>query len=115
MGIIKEVCLISDLKNRRGKKIVVEELDLEIAIFKTEKGIFSLSNICPHQHAHVISDGFVDEDNCVTCPLHNWTFNLEDGKVVGGVAAIKTYKTLIEGEKVLLELPDNETPLWMDF
>ncbi|HIF89916.1 MAG TPA: nitrite reductase small subunit NirD [Candidatus Thioglobus sp.] len=54
----------------------------EIAIFRTREGrVFALHNACPHQRG-VLSEGIV-HGNRVTCPLHNWVINLEDGEAQG--------------------------------
>ncbi len=61
---------------------VVEIGDLEIAIFKTkDSSIFAISNICPHKKGK-LSEGLVHE-HIVTCPLHNWNVDLENGEALG--------------------------------
>lgn len=110
-----EVCKLDQLKNRKGFLFIDEVEETEIAIFKSNNKIFAVSNICPHQHAPAISDGFVDENNCVTCPLHNWTFSLETGLAIGGVAKLKCYETIIEDNSVKIILPEENRPTWMDF
>jgi NAD(P)H-dependent nitrite reductase small subunit len=108
------VCRISEIPRRRGTLVIFEE-DIQIAFFNILGEIHAVSNICPHQHSPVINEGYVDLDACsVTCPLHNWAFDLRTGQVLGGgTAALKTYQIRIEGEDVLIEKPEPEIPRWM--
>ncbi|OIQ81193.1 assimilatory nitrite reductase small subunit [mine drainage metagenome] len=51
----------------------------QIAVFKALDGsIFALHNRCPHRQGP-LSDGIV-HGHKVTCPLHNWVIDLENGK-----------------------------------
>ncbi len=109
------VCRVSEIPRRRGKLLTFDD-DIEVALFNIAGEIHAVSNICPHQHSPVIHEGYVDVDACtVTCPLHNWAFDLRTGRVMGGgLAALKTYQIRIEGETVLMEKPEPERPKWMD-
>ncbi len=64
-----KVCKLSDLKERQGKRIIIDNPDgsgrvIEIAVFKIDGEVFAISNICPHQHTTVIYDGFIEEWLC---------------------------------------------------
>lgn len=94
-------CKISDLKDSVGQRFYLEDVD--IALFKINKNIFAVSNICPHQQAANIYEGFV-ENECVVCPMHGWTFKLEDGNLTGGARGLETYKTKIVDEKIYIKV-----------
>ncbi len=49
----------------------------QIGIFRTNEGLFAIDNVCPHRGAP-LHDGFV-HDGAVTCPWHQWQFQLKDG------------------------------------
>lgn len=49
----------------------------QVAVFRRAEGLFAMDNICPHRGAP-LHDGFVS-DGQVTCPWHQWQFQLEDG------------------------------------
>jgi NAD(P)H-dependent nitrite reductase small subunit len=100
-----EICNINDLLNNKGKKFLVE--DTEIAIFLVNGNVFALSNICPHQHSSIIHDGFI-EDEFVVCPVHGWRFRLCDGKKENGYNGLKSFKTIVENDKVFIEFQKNE-------
>ncbi|MDH3354354.1 MAG: nitrite reductase small subunit NirD [Chromatiales bacterium] len=72
-----EVGKLEDIP-RLGSR-VVKMGDIEIAIFRTDKDeTFAVANKCPHKGGP-LADGIV-HGNSVTCPLHNWTIDLESGE-----------------------------------
>jgi nitrite reductase (NADH) small subunit len=53
----------------------------QIAVFRTaDDRVFALDDRCPHKGGP-LSQGLVHGDR-VTCPLHNWTVGLCDGRAV---------------------------------
>jgi len=97
----KFVCKINDLKEKEGKKFIIDEV--EIALFKIDGEIFAVNNICPHQHSAIIYDGFV-ENYHVVCPAHGWEFNLRTGKLRSGGKGLNAYETKIENENVYVKV-----------
>ncbi len=95
-----EVCKISELKEGQGKRFIVNEVD--IAVFKVDGNIYAVSNICPHQHTALIYDGIIEKD-CVSCPVHGWTFNLQTGKKTSGSSGLEVYSSKIIGEKLFIK------------
>ncbi|HIC40769.1 Nitrite reductase [NAD(P)H] small subunit [hydrothermal vent metagenome] len=83
---------------------VFRTADQDIAIFRTrDDSVFALHNSCPHQGG-VLSEGIV-HGHKVTCPLHNWVINLEDGEAQGadeGHAAC--FETKVEAGIVFINL-----------
>lgn len=55
--------------------------DRKIAVFHRLTGFSAIDAFCPHK-AGPLHDGLVSDD-CVTCPLHSWRINLDDGHVLG--------------------------------
>jgi nitrite reductase (NADH) small subunit len=98
-----KVCvgLISELPERVGKTVRLEE-DTEVAVFKLSSGkIKAVENKCPHK-AGVLSEGIVSGEH-VFCPMHDWKICLEDGQVQApDHGCVKTYQTLVENEMVYL-------------
>ena len=60
-----------------GKSTCIEVGDAQVGIFHFAEGLFALDNFCPHRGAP-LHDGVV-EDGIVTCPWHQWQFQLDDG------------------------------------
>ncbi len=87
-----KVCRESDLKEKAGRRFIVNDVD--IALFKVEGNIYALNNMCIHQKAAIIYDGFIEE-NLITCPAHGWQFDLKTGKVPGGVKGLDVYEVKI--------------------
>jgi NAD(P)H-dependent nitrite reductase small subunit len=61
-----------------GDSCFVELGELPVGLYRTAEGVFALNNICPHRGAP-LNDGFMKDDH-VTCPWHQWQFNIKDGK-----------------------------------
>ena len=54
----------------------------KIAVFRTaENHVYAIENRCPHKSGP-LSEGIV-HGGSVTCPLHNWVFDLQTGKAMG--------------------------------
>ena len=92
-----KVCTFSELKEKQGKRFLVNDVD--IAVFKVNEEVFAVSNTCPHQHTTIIYDGFV-EDGCVVCPAHGWIFNLKTGKQPKGSRGLDTFPVKIINDEV---------------
>jgi nitrite reductase/ring-hydroxylating ferredoxin subunit len=93
----KKLCNISDLKEKQGKRFIVDEM--EIATFKIDNEIFAINNICPHQHTAILYDGFI-ENKCIVCPAHGWIFDLKTGKLLNGGRGIDSYPVIVENDEV---------------
>jgi nitrite reductase (NADH) small subunit len=65
---------------RQGSRVVNTSLG-EIALFRSlDDQVFALENRCPHKGGP-LSQGIVHGKR-VTCPLHNWVIELENGNAV---------------------------------
>lgn len=66
---------------RRGARCVTTRSG-RIAVFRTaDDKVFALEDRCPHRGGP-LSQGIV-HGHAVTCPLHNWVFDLETGQAQG--------------------------------
>ncbi|MEL7125964.1 MAG: nitrite reductase small subunit NirD [Pseudomonadota bacterium] len=73
-----------------------------VAVFRTgEDEVFAASNSCPHKGGP-LSEGIVHGQS-VTCPLHNWVFDLNTGQARGEDGAIATYPVRVEAGRVLID------------
>ena len=74
-----------------------------IAVFRTGPDeVFATANTCPHKGGP-LSEGIV-HDRKVTCPLHNWVFDLQTGEAQGAdEGRIATFATKVEDGRVLLD------------
>ena len=97
-----KVARTSDLHDRRGTLVHLD--GEEIALWRVEGKLYAINNVCPHQHFSMLHQGALD-GVYVTCPMHGWTFSLEDGQPRFGNGRAKTYQVKVEGEHVFVEKP----------
>jgi len=85
----------------RGARLVKTPVGC-IAIFRTAADeVFAASNTCPHKQGPLV-EGIVHGQS-VTCPLHNWVFDLNTGEAKGEDGRIETYPVRLEGARILLD------------
>ncbi len=91
---------ITDIPER-GARVVKTPLGC-VGLFRTGPDeVFAASNSCPHKGGP-LSEGIVHGQR-VTCPLHNWVFDLNTGQAVGEDASIATYPVRLENGRILLD------------
>lgn len=74
-----------------------------VAVFRTgEAEVFAASNACPHKGGPLV-EGIVHGQS-VTCPLHNWVFDLNTGAARGEDAVIATYPARVEDGRIWLDV-----------
>ncbi len=100
-----KLCKVSDLIDRKGKRFIID--DTEIAVFKVDKDIYALSNICPHQHSALIYDGYI-EDDCVVCPVHGWMFQLKTGKMKNGNSGLTKFPIAVKDGDIFIKVIKKE-------
>ena len=87
----------------RGARLVKTRVGC-VAIFRTDEAeVFAASNTCPHKGGPLV-EGIVHGQS-VTCPLHNWVFDLNTGQAQGADDGhIATYPVPIENGQILLNV-----------
>ena len=63
--------------------------------------VFAATDVCPHKGGP-LSEGIVHGQS-VTCPLHNWVFDLNTGQAKGEDGAITTFPVRVEAGRVLID------------
>lgn len=92
-----KVAKTSDLKIGEGK--TVDIFGKPIALFNNNGKFRAIDNTCPHRHGS-LGEGHL-KNNCVVCPLHQWTFNLETGENIRNPEVkLNVYPTRIDGEDI---------------
>ena len=86
----------------RGARLLKTHLGC-IAVFRTaETEVYAASNTCPHKGGP-LSEGIVHGQS-VTCPLHNWVFDLNTGQAQGAAdGEIATYPVRLDGSRILID------------
>ncbi len=74
-----------------------------LAVFRTAGAeIFATGGTCPHKGGP-LAEGIV-HDRKVTCPLHNWVFDLETGLAQGAdEGRIETFPVKVKDGRILID------------
>jgi nitrite reductase (NADH) small subunit len=74
-----------------------------VAVFRTaDDQIFALDDSCPHKGGP-LSEGIVHGTQ-VTCPLHNWVFDLATGMAQGAdEGRVQNHPARVENGRILLD------------
>lgn len=90
-----------------GEAIKVDGPSAAIAVFKVNGELFALNDRCSHGNAS-ISEGYVEDDGTVECPLHAARFCLKTGAALcqPATVALTTFPvTLVDGA-VFVDVPE---------
>ncbi len=100
MSMFLEIGRIEDIP-RQAARLVKTDMGC-IAIFRTfDDKIFALDDKCPHKGGP-ISNG-IQHGDMVTCPLHNWVFDLNTGQAQGADSGvIRTYPVEVREGVILI-------------
>ena len=88
---------------RQGARVVKTQSGC-VAVFRTlNDDVFALEDRCPHKNGP-LSEGIV-HGNKVTCPLHNWVFDMNTGEAQGNdEGSVPTYPAKVENGRILLDI-----------
>ena len=86
---------------RRGARCVTTP-EGRIAVFRTQDdSVYAIENRCPHKQGP-LSEGIVHGAS-VTCPLHNWVFDLATGKALGAdEGQVRTYAVQVLDGRIFI-------------
>lgn len=96
-----DIGAVDDIPIRGARKVKTRAGCL--AVFRTdETTVYATSNTCPHKGGP-LNEGIVHGAK-VTCPLHNWVFDLETGEAQGAdQGRIETFAAKVEDGRVLID------------
>lgn len=97
------VCAVAELPPGEARRI---ETDPVIAVFNQDGEFYALADRCTHGEASM-SDGYVEDDCTVECPIHSAKFCLKTGKALTQPATVDlaTFKVEVEGDNVYVLVP----------
>ncbi|KGM86462.1 assimilatory nitrite reductase (NAD(P)H) small subunit [Roseovarius mucosus DSM 17069] len=91
---------VSDIPLRGARKIKTAQGC--VAVFRTGPDeVFAATDSCPHKGGP-LSEGIVHGQS-VTCPLHNWVFDLNTGQARGEDASITTFPVQVREGRVWID------------
>lgn len=86
-----------------GSGMVAEVNGKSIALFNLDGAFHAIDNTCVHRGGP-LGEGDVEGD-VVTCPWHNWQFNVKTGACVNNPSAkVTSYEVTIEGTDIKVRL-----------
>jgi nitrite reductase (NADH) small subunit len=97
------VCALEDIP-LLGSRVVRSERHGDIAVFRNaDDEVFAMHDKCPHKGGP-LSQGIV-HGRQVTCPLHGWKIQLENGEAAApDVGCTRPFQVKVEDGEVLLHL-----------
>lgn len=106
--IPKKLVAVTTLKSLpEGKATLVKQGKRRLACVRVAGAVHVLEDACPHE-GHPLSMGLV-RDGVLTCPWHNWNFELASGRCVfGGESARRIDAEVHDGEVFVAEVGDAE-------
>lgn len=89
----------------QGEGRVVEVARRRLAIFHARDGrVFAAQAECPHRGGP-LADGLLG-GSTLTCPLHEWRFDLATGEVLNGACPLQVFRSSLEADgTICVELP----------
>lgn len=100
MTVFVDIGALDDIP-RQGARVIRTAQGC-VAVFRTaDDRVFALDDRCPHKGGP-LSEGIVHGDR-VTCPLHNWVFDMNSGAAQGAdEGAVRTWPVRVERGRVLI-------------
>jgi 3-phenylpropionate/trans-cinnamate dioxygenase ferredoxin subunit len=98
---------VAELPLNAGHRVELgDDEDQAIALFRIDDGVYAVIDNCTHEN-YPLSEGWV-ENHEVECALHGSCFDLRSGKpnVPPAVSPVRTYPVRVDGDDVLVDLPD---------
>jgi Ferredoxin subunits of nitrite reductase and ring-hydroxylating dioxygenases len=99
----------ADFAPGRGRTVAVE--GRRIAVLREGDRYVAVADACPHMGAS-LADGTLRE-GVVTCPWHGWRYDGASGEGLAPArpwARVQTFEVKLEGEDVLVRIPEGEPP-----
>lgn len=100
MTIFVDIGALTDIPLQGAR--VVRTAQGCVAVFRTaDDRVFALDDRCPHKGGP-LSEGIVHGDR-VTCPLHNWVFDMNTGSAQGAdQGLVRTWPVRVEQGRILI-------------
>ena len=106
MAEMVKVANTDELEPGQGKVVEVE--GKEIALFNVDGTFYALDNTCVHRGGP-LGEGDLDGE-VVTCPWHNWEYNVTTGACVTNPSAcVARFPVAVEGSDVKIS-PEPASP-----
>ncbi|SET80419.1 nitrite reductase small subunit NirD [Paracoccus homiensis] len=100
MSLFVDIAALEDIPPQGAR--VIKTREGCVALFRTaDDRVFALDDRCPHKGGP-LSEGIVHGAS-VTCPLHNWVFDMTTGMAQGADdGAVRTWPVRVEAGRILI-------------
>jgi 3-phenylpropionate/trans-cinnamate dioxygenase ferredoxin subunit len=97
---------LSELEPNQGHRVELGEEEA-VALIRTDDGVYAVVDVCSHEE-YPLSEGWV-EDHTIECALHGSRFDLVTGEPDSppAVRPVQIFPVRVDGEDVLVDLPDD--------
>ena len=97
-----ELCKVEDVPVSEVRRI--DAAGLTLAVYNIDGDFYTTDDHCTHGPGS-LSEGFVEGD-VIECNFHQGKFNIRTGEVVAPpcMIPIRTYKTIVEDDRVYIEV-----------
>lgn len=85
----------------------------KICVAKTKHSLIACTLKCPHAGGKM-SEGFLDKNDNIVCPVHRYVFSLKNGKDISGEGYyLKIYPVKINDEGVFIGFEEGGLLSWL--
>ncbi len=103
----------SELSFGKNDLAEIEVGEKKICIAKKGEVIRACAATCPHAGG-VMSEGFLDNNGNIVCPIHRYVFSLENGRDVSGEGYfLKIYPVKIDDKGVFIGIEEGGFFSWL--
>jgi 3-phenylpropionate/trans-cinnamate dioxygenase ferredoxin subunit len=97
---------LSELEVGEGHRVELSDDDA-VALVRADDAVYAVEDCCSHEE-YPLSEGWV-EGHQIECALHGSRFDLLTGHpdVPPAVAPVRVFAVRVEGEDVLVDLPED--------
>jgi 3-phenylpropionate/trans-cinnamate dioxygenase ferredoxin subunit len=97
---------LSELEPNQGHRVELGDEEA-VALIRSDDGVYAVIDVCSHEE-FPLSEGWV-EDHTIECALHGSRFDLVTGEPDSppAVRPVQVFPVRVEGEDVLVDLPDD--------
>lgn len=93
-----------------GQLVTLDVASKQVALTRTEKGLFAVNARCPHQGGP-LGDGEIFGEH-IRCPWHGYKFSLKSGRGVGNEDLVETLKVRETNGKIEVLAPKPKRSNW---
>lgn len=89
-------------KLKREKRIVFPLADEDVLLLWVNQEVLAIENACPHQGFPLDCGSLDQAQQILTCPFHQWRFDLQTGKCLHAHVTLAKYQVKIDGHQLWL-------------